>query len=196
MAAMVPESRARFEEQVRRVVAQARTALERPDLTRAAVLVPIVFRDDGPYLILTRRTMCVARHKGQISFPGGVAEPADDGPAGTALREATEEIALDPTHVEVVGLLDDSATKTGFVITPVVGFVAPEATFRADPVEVAELFEVPFAALRDPRNQEVAVIERGGDRYRDQRYHVDGKTIWGATGRIISRLITAVDAAG
>jgi len=193
MAAMKPEGRAQFRDRMRRALGGERVPLDRPDLTRAAVLAPIVYRDDEPHLILTRRTMTVAKHKGQISFPGGVAEPEDPDTIGTALREAEEEIGLDRSLVEVVGLLDDIATKTGFVITPVVGFVDSAATFTADPVEVDELFEVPFAALGDPDNQEVVEIERETDTWLDQRYHVDGRTIWGATGRIIARLLSVLE---
>ena len=90
-----------FKRDVRRLVAGERATVDRSDLTRAAVLLPIVFREDEPRLIFTTRTMNVAKHKGQISFPGGMAEPGDDGPAATALREAQEEIGLDPELVEV-----------------------------------------------------------------------------------------------
>jgi 8-oxo-dGTP pyrophosphatase MutT (NUDIX family) len=166
--------------------------LERPELIRSAVLIGLVPREGEAFVIFTRRTMNVARHKGQISFPGGVVEPVDDGPAATALREAREEIGLDPAMVEVAGILDDQITTTGFVITPVVGFVSPGAGCRADPVEVEEVFEVPLAALANPTNHLMQVIEHGGERFRDHRYFAGDRVIWGATGRILHAFLATL----
>src|SRR5512133_2850710 len=113
------------------LIARAMRLLNRPrvqiaviGLVPAAVLVPIVFRNDEPHFIFTQRTMSVAHHKGQISFPGGVAEPCDAGPIDTALRESKEEIGLAPEDVRVLGCMDDLVTVTSFVVTPLVGVVA------------------------------------------------------------------------
>ena len=102
----------RFREQVIQAMRADRVVLDRTDLTRSAVLLPIIDRDGEPHLILTRRTMTVAAHKGQVSLPGGAVEPEDRDITETALREAMEEIGLEPNLVEVVGLLDDSVTTT------------------------------------------------------------------------------------
>lgn len=186
-----------FKAVVRSVVARRRVRIERSDLTPAAVLLPIVFRDGESRLIFTKRTMNVAKHKGQISFPGGMSEPEDDGPVATALREAEEEIGLDPSLVDVVGAIDDQITVTGFVVTPVIGFVAARAEFTPDPVEVDELFEVPIDELRDPSRSDVGTVEWQGEPVETQRYFTEsGRLIWGATARIIAAFLAALEEAG
>ncbi|MBW2278336.1 MAG: CoA pyrophosphatase [Deltaproteobacteria bacterium] len=183
-----------FKVKVRKIVEGDRVKVDRDELTPAAVLVPFVFRDGEPRLIFTKRTMNVAKHKGQISFPGGMAEPEDDGPVATALREAQEEIGLDPTLVEVVGTLDDQITVTGFVVTPVIGFVDADAAISPDPVEVEELFEVSVDVLRDPARSDVGTVDYRGVSVETQRYFTDGgRVIWGATARIVARFLAALD---
>ncbi len=120
----------------------------------AAVLVPIVDHRDGPAVLLTRRTEHLSDHAGQIAFPGGRVEPADESVVHTALRETDEEIGLAPARVEVIGTLPDYLTGTGYRIAPVVGLIEPGFTLRLDPFEVAEVFEVPLAFLMDPANHE------------------------------------------
>lgn len=122
------------------------------DLTPAAVLVGIVDRSEGMTVILTRRTDHLARHAGQISFPGGHIEPADGSPETAALRETEEEIGLARRHVTVLGRLDTYSTRTGFDITPVVGVVECPFTLAPDAREVAEVFEVPLRFLLNPVN--------------------------------------------
>jgi 8-oxo-dGTP pyrophosphatase MutT (NUDIX family) len=116
----------------------------------AAVLVPLVQRPGGLHVLLTRRTDHLRDHAGQISFPGGRSEPSDDGPAGTALREAQEEVGLAPEHVRVIGQMPIYATVTSFHVTPVVALVQPSFSLSIDPFEVAEAFEVPLAFLMTP----------------------------------------------
>ncbi len=181
---------------VEEVAGHERVVLNRPDLTRAAVLVPIVFREVEPHLIVTKRTMTVATHKGQISFPGGTREPEDKDEIDNALREAQEEIGLNPKYVRVVGLLDDFATTTGFAVTPVVGFVASEAELTADPVEVEELIEAPITVLRDESKHELVRVEYGDTGYKFHQYEVGEHVIWGATAGIIHRFLTALDETG
>jgi 8-oxo-dGTP pyrophosphatase MutT (NUDIX family) len=182
-----------FKRDVLRALAGERATVDRSDLTRAAVLLPIVVRDDGPRLIFTTRTMNVAKHKGQISFPGGMTEPGDDGPEATALREAQEEIGLDPALVQVLGALDDQITITGFAVTPVVGFVDPGAELAPDPVEVQDVFEVPLAVLTDPARHDEELMEHRGERFRTHRYLADGdRVIWGATARIVTSFLAAL----
>lgn len=126
-----------------------------PDKTRAAaVLVPIVGRDDGLTVLLTRRSDSLPVHKGQISFPGGRVEEDDVDDVETALRETEEEIGLTRDRIEVIGRLDTYTTRTGFEVTPVVGLVRPPFDLTADPVEVAEIFEVPLDFVLDTGNHE------------------------------------------
>jgi 8-oxo-dGTP pyrophosphatase MutT (NUDIX family) len=182
----------RLKEQVRRALVGAGRRLDRPDLVRAAVLVPFVRRGGAPSLVLTQRTTRVATHKGQISFPGGAAEPGDADSVATALREAEEEIGLDPALVEVVGALPDGITTSGFVVTPVVGFLADGAAFAPHEFEVAEVFEVPFARILDPEVHRLETFEHEGELVTSHTYEVDGRRIWGATGRIIAKLIATL----
>jgi len=126
----------------------------------ASVLVPIVARDE-PTLLLTRRTEHLTDHPGQISFPGGRAEPGDADAVATALREAREEVGLDPTDVEVLGALPTYTTITAFVVTPVVALLRPGFVTQPDPHEVAEVFEVPLAFVMDPAHHRRHAIDDG-----------------------------------
>jgi 8-oxo-dGTP pyrophosphatase MutT (NUDIX family) len=160
-------------------------------LRPAAVLIGVVQREQGAQLLLTRRSARLADHAGQISFPGGRIEPADGGPVGAALREAHEEIGLDPRWVDVLGILPPYRTISGFEVTPVVAAVDARAAFRADPLEVEECFEVPLAFLMDSANHQRLVVEQGGQRrtvyameYKAQRRYF----IWGATAAMLRNL--------
>jgi 8-oxo-dGTP pyrophosphatase MutT (NUDIX family) len=162
----------------------------------ASVLVPLVLRAELTVL-LTERTGHLTHHPGQISFPGGRVEPVDTDAAATALREAHEEIGLDAAQVEVLGAMPTYTTSTGFIVTPVVGLVRADATLRADPFEVAALFEVPLAFLMDPSHHhhhaiEVSWVRReflsmpwqgADDAGRAQRFF-----IWGATAGMLRNL--------
>jgi 8-oxo-dGTP pyrophosphatase MutT (NUDIX family) len=128
----------------------------------AAVLVPLVRRDEGLSLLLTRRTDHLRDHAGQISFPGGRAEPEDDGPVATALRETEEEIGLSRAFIQVVGQLPVYSTVTAFQVTPVVALVEQGFTLKLDAFEVAEAFEVPLAFLMDPAHHRHHRFEFGG----------------------------------
>jgi 8-oxo-dGTP pyrophosphatase MutT (NUDIX family) len=157
-------------------------------LTPAAVLVPLVTRPAGLTTLFTQRTGNLAHHAGQISFPGGHAQPEDETPEETALRETEEEIGLARRHVEIVGRLAEYVTRTGFRVTPVVGVVAPPFDLAPDPREVAEVFEVPLDFLLDPANHqrhsrafEGTVRQFYAMPYRD--YY-----IWGATAGMLMNL--------
>ncbi len=163
-------------------------AAKRPGLTLAAVLVPLVTHADGLAALFTRRTDHLADHAGQISFPGGRVESGDRDPVATALREAEEEIGLAAGRVEVVGCLDVLDTSTGFLVTPVVGLVAPPVALSLDAFEVAEAFEVPLAFLLDPANRRREVIRRGARTREVDAFDYQGRTIWGATARMVINL--------
>jgi len=155
------------------------------DATPAAVLVPVVNRPEGLTLLLTQRSADLPDHAGQISFPGGRVEADDATLAHAALRETAEEVGLAAERIEILGQLATYETVTGYVVTPVVGWVEPPFTLAADPVEVADVFEVPLAFVLDPANQQ-RQFRMQGDLRRDfwaipwrDRY------IWGATAAML-----------
>jgi 8-oxo-dGTP pyrophosphatase MutT (NUDIX family) len=156
--------------------------------TAAAVLVPIVDHPSGLTVIFTRRTTHLKAHSGQVSFPGGRAEPQDPTPEFTALRETQEEIGLAVERVEVLARMPDYHTRTGFRVTPVVGLVTPPLALHPDPREVEEVFEVPLAFLLDPGNHRTETRELQG---RTVGYYVmryGAHTIWGATAGMLMNL--------
>lgn len=157
-------------------------------LTPAAVLFPIVLRQDGPTVLLTQRTAHLRDHAGQISFPGGRVEASDQSTLHTALRETEEEIGLAREHIEPIGYLPEYRTSTGFRVTPVVALVRPPFDLKIDPFEVAEVFEVPLAFLLDPVNhQRHSIHHRGALRQYFAMPYGD-YFIWGATAGMIRSL--------
>ncbi|MCA0175293.1 MAG: CoA pyrophosphatase [Proteobacteria bacterium] len=166
--------------------------------TPAAVLVPLVPRPDGLQVLLTRRAAHLAKHPGQIAFPGGRSDPGDADAVATALREAQEEIGLAPASVEVLGSLPAYHTVTGYAVTPVVGLVSdPKLVLHAG--EVDEAFEVPLAFLMDPANHRRHLWTQGGV---TRDYHSmpwtppagaadkgpEAYFIWGATAAMLRNL--------
>jgi 8-oxo-dGTP pyrophosphatase MutT (NUDIX family) len=157
-------------------------------LTPAAVLIALVERDHGLSVILTRRADTLRRHTGQVALPGGRRDPGET-PWQTALREAHEEIGLEPRFVSVVGLSTPYRTGTGYLITPVVGFVRPGFTLMANPDEVADIFETPFGFLMDPANLEEHERELpNGETRRFYAYTHEDRFIWGATAGMLRAL--------
>ena len=153
--------------------------------TPAAVLVPLVNRPDGLNVLLTQRSAELPDHPGQISFPGGRVEPDDRDDAAAALREAAEEIALPAERVSILGALASYETVTGYRVTPVVGWVEPPFALHPDPLEVADVFEVPLAFLLEPANQR-RHFRMLGTRRRDYWAIPYGdRYIWGATAAML-----------
>jgi 8-oxo-dGTP pyrophosphatase MutT (NUDIX family) len=161
----------------------------------AAVLVPIVERPGGPYLILTKRSAALKYHPGQISFPGGKVEPSDQDPLSAALREAEEEIGLPRHDVRVFGALPSHETVTRFDVFPFLGQVPADSRWQIDYGEVAEVFEVPLAHVIRPEN---FVVHDRLWQGRVRRYYAvpfGPYYIWGATARILRQLADMLDQA-
>ena len=153
----------------------------------AAVLVPLVNRADGVTVLLTQRTADMPSHAGQIAFPGGRRATGEDAVAA-ALRETEEEVGIARTFVDVVGAVDLYRTGTGFEITPIVGILSPGFTVRADPREVADVFEVPLEHFLDEVNHKLDSREYQG---RQRRYYAmpyGERYIWGATAGMMKNL--------
>ncbi len=151
----------------------------------AAVLVPLVEHEEGVTVLLTRRADTLRNHTGQVAFPGGRCDPGEL-PWETALREAQEEIGLDPGHVTIAGLSSGYRTRTGYDITPVVAFVRPGFNLAPSPAEVADVFETPFAFLMDPNNHERRFMEQAaGLRRYFYAMTYDDRLIWGVTAGIL-----------
>lgn len=214
---MVSERGIGFEDALRRIraalsVRPPRT-LSVPGFRPAAVLVPLLSRREGPTVLFTRRTERVPHHKGEISFPGGGLERGER-PEDAALREAEEEVGLEPSLVEVAGILDDVPSIARYVVTPVVAAVRePPDAFRASPFEVHEPFEIPLARLLDPAIRRAslwdparlpaeaasAVLAAQVDfeetdpatgHWRVWSFHAaEGRIVWGLTARILADLV-------
>lgn len=159
----------------------------------AAVLVPLVRRDDGLTVLLTQRTAHLAHHPGQISFPGGRQEEADADPVAAALRETEEEIGLPPGAIDILGRLDDYVTVTNFRIVPVVGMITPPFTLAPDSFEVKDVFEVPLSFILDPVNhQRHSRDTPSGEKRFFYAMPYQDRYIWGATAAILVNLYEAL----
>ncbi len=157
-------------------------------LRAAAVLVPLVARDGGFSVLLTQRTETMPSHAGQIAFPGGRHQVEDSDLITTALRETEEEVGIHRDFVEVVAPIDVYVTRTGYAVTPVVGFVKPGFSTTADPREVADIFEVPLAFFLDPANHHIHSRTYQG---RERHYYAmpyGERYVWGATAGMIRNL--------
>ena len=173
----------RWQPEVRK---EARFAPRTP--AHAAVLVPLVLREELTVL-LTQRTEQLSTHSGQVAFPGGRQDPEDADATATALREAQEEVGLDPGQVEVLGSLPVYETGTAFMVTPVVALVQPDAALHPNPYEVADVFEVPLRFLLDPaHHQRHRLHWQGLEREWFSMPYLDGgreRYIWGATAGML-----------
>lgn len=163
----------------------------------AAVLVLLYPKAGQDTIIFTVRTHTVEHHKGQISFPGGAVHEADRDLEQTAVREAYEEVGVQPTKVEVLGRLDDLVTTTGFRVTPVVA-VLRESPYEwiPSPIEVAEVLEVPVAHLLDPANAVDDFRTVAGVAIPGRAYLFNGHRIWGATARMLNSYLALLRGVG
>jgi 8-oxo-dGTP pyrophosphatase MutT (NUDIX family) len=163
------------------------------DPVAAAVLVPLVDRAEGLTVLLTQRATQLARHSGQISFPGGRVDSTDKDVAGAALREAQEEIGLDPSRVRVFGYLPDHIVISGFRVTPVLSLVTPPFTLQLNPAEVAGVFEVPVAHVFDTNNHQARLRRVGDEEMMLYDIPWEGQNIWGATAGMLLTFVRMVE---
>jgi 8-oxo-dGTP pyrophosphatase MutT (NUDIX family) len=152
----------------------------------AAVLIAVTDRPD-PGILLTHRPNAMRQHAGQVALPGGKIDPGEDA-VTAALREAYEELAIDPRAVTVIGASDRFLTGTGYDITPVLGLVPPDLPLIPNPIEVEEWFEAPLRFVLDPANQVEKEATYGGHLRRYIEIDWQGHRIWGVTAAILANL--------
>lgn len=157
-------------------------------LKPAAVLAPLVRREDRLCMLFTRRADHLQAHAGQISFPGGRQNIGRESLAECALRETHEEIGVKPDEIELLGRFDAYETVTGYAVTPFVGVIKPGFEITTDPGEVAEVFETPFDFLMDSRNHRLEEVEFRGRLRRYYAMPYQGRYIWGATAGMLKAL--------
>jgi 8-oxo-dGTP pyrophosphatase MutT (NUDIX family) len=182
-----------FRDELRRVLDPDPGHSPPPGTTLAAVLVPLLVEGREPRLVFTRRTDTLSRHAGEISFPGGLADPGES-LAAAALREAQEELGLRPSDVELLGALPPVHTRvTGILIVPFVGLLWSDPRYTPNPEEIADVLEFPLSGLREAGAERD--FEHDGHRFQTFVYEIDGQVIWGATARILWSFLDAVAAA-
>jgi 8-oxo-dGTP pyrophosphatase MutT (NUDIX family) len=154
-------------------------------IRKAAVLIPLLKKDGEWHLLFTRRTETVQDHKGQVSFPGGATEGVDESAIDTALREAQEEIGLNPADVRVLGFMSQYPSITDYLVTPVVGRISWPFEMKISTNEVGRVFTIPITWLADPQNREEKLIMRPAGQVWVSFYKpYDGEILWGLTARI------------
>ena len=168
-----------------------RSVINGEQLRLSAVLVPLLAIKGAYHILFIRRSQQVEHHKGEISFPGGVCEKDDGGLEKTALREAFEEVGIQPRDVVVLGMVDDMETvSTRYRVTPVVGVIPYPYSFTRCAREVDELITIPVFNLLDEVNGREEPVEREGKTYTGFVYHYKNYVIWGATARILKNFLT------
>ena len=163
-------------------------------LRPAGVLIPLIQRESGLNVILTKRASNLKHHAGQVSFPGGKMDTRDADARSAALREAREEIGLLPDNVKILGRCPDHRTVTGFLISPFIGAVLKPFDPSPQVEEVEEIFETPFELVSDPRNYRIESRIAGGQRRRFFVVDYGPQRIWGATAMILHGLATRLSA--
>jgi 8-oxo-dGTP pyrophosphatase MutT (NUDIX family) len=172
-------------------------ALERPqpgpELKTAAVLVPLLPHHGELHVLFTRRSDRLVSHRGEVAFPGGRFDRRDQNLLATALRETHEEVGIDPRAVDVLGSFEGRRThSTNIMVTPFVGLVRGSPELRADPKEVAEIFEVPLSALGDPRHRSAHRWQRNGATSIRPAILYQGQVIWGLTYELTLRFLELI----
>ena len=173
------------------LVARPAIEIDAPQYRRACVLIPLIRTPDGWSILFTRRSENLAAHSGQIAFPGGAVEEGET-LYEAAIREAEEEVGIPPSHVEVIGRLDDVVTNSGFLVAPFVGVIHERIDYVMQESEVVEIFEVPVEALLDVRNPEVRYVPFRRKEYPAYFYRYRDYEIWGLTGRMLKAFLDLV----
>ncbi len=172
-----------------RLVSYERTIITSASLKKSAVLIPIVKSEQGLELLFTKRTESVEHHKGQVSFPGGAVDEGDATLIETALRETSEEIGLERSVVSILGAMDDLQTPSGFVVTPIVGYIDQLPPLRMNAGEVAEVILIPLKKFFDTALRHSEFRERNGMKIEVFFYDVWREPVWGATAFFVKRLV-------
>lgn len=159
----------------------------------AAVLLGLIDRGTGLNVVLTERARHLTDHPGQVSFPGGRIEKYDPTPIAAALREAEEEVGIQPGRVAVAGEMSEVLTGTGFLITPVVGFIDYDFEAVLDRAEVDDVFEVPLEFLLEPEVLRTSTRERFGTTLTMYEFDYEGHYVWGATAMILRNFLTLIN---
>lgn len=154
----------------------------------SAVLIPLMDIQGKLHVTLTRRALHLRKHAGQISFPGGKIEKQDSSIEATALRESYEEIGLAPNQVKLIGRLPDYFTQTGFQISPIIGLIPSDITFKLDQGEVADIYQIPVAYFTDKKAYKDINISYRGKPRRLTFIPYQDRLIWGATAAMLKSL--------
>ena len=161
-------------------------------ITRAAVLILLLNKNEIPHILFTKRTDSVETHKGQVSFPGGAWDKTDKSLQETAVRETFEEVGILPKYIHHLGQLDDFFTVTDFIVSPFAGFMTEQVDYVINEAEVAEVLEVPLSLFLQKSYFEVKKWEHRGQYYDVYFYYYGNQVIWGATAFMLNRFIDTV----
>ena len=159
----------------------------------SAVMIVLFCKSGEYWMVLTRRSHMVGRHKGEIAFPGGVKDSTDPDLLVTALRETNEEMGIEPSSLEILGSLDNVVTSTGYIITPFVGIIKYPYTYRVNRMEVEEVLEVRLLDLFRKELQRDEVHIGDGEIVKSPIYSFDGRLVYGATARILQDFAALLD---
>jgi 8-oxo-dGTP pyrophosphatase MutT (NUDIX family) len=183
-----------MEAELKKILAQrAKRYITDKNRVPSAVLIPLYQEDRQYYIIFIKRTMTVKTHQGQISFPGGMRDKGDKTLRDTALRESEEEIGLRPEDVNVLGELDDEITTTSnYIVTPFIATIPWPYRFTPNRAEVAKIISVPIAALMDKDCRKPETETLNGKKVQSFAYYYQGTRIWGATARILNKLLEII----
>jgi len=184
-----------MKEKIRQALAaREKKVISDSSLADSAVLVPLFVKNGSYHVVFTKRAGHLTHHKGQISFPGGARHEEDRSLMDTALRESREEIGLKESDVEILGELDDAATVTSlYRIVPFVGIIPYPYAFRADKLEVEEVFTLPLDDLLNHSIRKLENVSFGNLTIEMYTYELDGRVIWGATAWMLNQLLEIVD---
>jgi 8-oxo-dGTP pyrophosphatase MutT (NUDIX family) len=183
-----------MEAELKKILAQrAKRYITDKNRVPSAVLIPLYQEDRQYYIIFIKRTMTVKTHQGQISFPGGMRDKGDKTLRDTALRESEEEIGLRPEDVNVLGELDDEITTTSnYIVTPFIATIPWPYQFTPNRAEVAKIISVPIAALMDKDCRKPETETLNGKKVQSFAYYYQETRIWGATARILNKLLEII----